>query len=407
MTSFKENLAQWRNRSLTTATWAQFEKDVYTSLSAYLTSIFPFGALGLVCTDDEWAALPNVTVNGALVHPKPILPDIPAQPAPSNGGAADDRRYDQERREAARLTLLRNEIEEVWRSMKQFLLDPDVGGDAHSTAVGDGALIDQINEGPEGPYGRLKAYLGTPNYSTFQLWRSLYSTPAGSMPVTEWMRQDTYANNLLAAHQQELSANQRLDAFRQCYSKSVPVMKCWDRYCVANPLVAGRNLAGALAYIRAQEPIILEEMKATDLGFGALAVADLSAQDAALEEPSLSMAAAAGQMYTQIQLDRAIAEALSRHTPERERRQPREPKYCWLHGYQWSHTGDQCKSIEAGAKVRVFRDTRPQLRDNTIVFSHQGCRHSPKCITVQDAQEATGPTSLTHAAGNAMRPTER
>lgn len=409
MTEYIESfLPQWHNRTLSKVTFSRFEDDVFTKAATYLSDYFPFGGVGFLCSDAEWAGLPGNTVNGNLVHPKPTMPPIPADVAASDNSAADLRRYEFERSEKKRLDAVRKDITNFCRQVQQFLLNPDVGGESHSVAVGDLDIFARMGELPDAPYGRLKAHLGTPDLSTFEFWSLVYTTRADNIAVTEWMRQDAYANTLLTAHNRQLSENQRLAAFKLCYEHSIPVMKCLERYRIANPVLANQNLANALAYIRTQEPIILDEMKKADLGYGPLAaIAESSQAEEVPDRGEQPFAAAAGQMYTQMQLDQAIAEALSQHTPVRELRQPREQKYCWLHGYQWSHTGEQCRSIEAGAKLRSFRDTRPQLRDNTIVFSHQGCRHSPKCITVKEAQEATGPTSRTHAAGNAMRSTDR
>ena len=115
MTEFNETWALWLTRRLSSATWSQFEKELFTALVAYLSNTFIYGALGFICSDAEWAALPGITVNGAM-EPKPTVPQIPVQPAASDGSAADDRRFDRERRETTRLETLREDIISIRRS---------------------------------------------------------------------------------------------------------------------------------------------------------------------------------------------------------------------------------------------------------------------------------------------------
>lgn len=405
MTEFNETMALWLTRNLSSATWSQFEKELFTALVSYLSNAFVYGALGFICSDAEWAALPGITANGAM-EPKPIVPQIPVQPAASDGSAADDRRFDRERRETTRLETLREEIISIRRSVKQFLLHRDLGGEFHSVAVGDGDMFAQINEGPDAPFARLKTHLGTPDKPTFRVWKAIYSTPAENMPVSEWMRQDVSANTLLTAHRQQLSENQRLEAFLDSYKNSPPVLKAWDEYCVLNPLLANQNLTDALAYIKLQEPNILGRLKPADIGFSPLAGAASGAPTASAPEP---IAAAVVPMYTQAQMDRAVEEARTQQRPVSSR-PPKDfrASYCWLHGYQRSHNGHECRQIAAGQPIRwAKRDTRPPVQDNTMVFDHSNCGHTPRCISVEDAQAATEPSSRHHAAGNAIRKGER
>ena len=406
MTDFNATMEHWLTRILTSATWSKFEKEMCTALVTYLSNIFQYGALGLICSDAEWAALPGITANG-VVAPKPSVPPIPPQPAPSDGTAADDRRYDRERKETTRLEVVREDIVAICRSVKHLLLNPDLGDDCHSVAMGDGDMYAQINEGPDAPYARLKTHLGTPDRDTFRIWSAVYSTPADNIAVSEWMRQDIYANTLLTIHRQQLSENQRLAAFRLCYEKSPPVVKAWEDYCVLTPLLADQNLTDALAYIKRQEPNIRGRMLPADIGFPPLAAVAEDSRKPAENAPALG-AAVAPQMYTQAQLDKAVEQARGRSQPAHEGRPPRRDNhrelYCWLHGFQRSHTGHDCTGIITGRPIRAFRrDSRAPTNDTTTVFDHSNCGHQPKCISVAEAQAATGPSSRHHAPGNAIR----
>lgn len=388
--------AQWLTRKLDSSTWSQFEQELFTVVVTYLSNNFEYGALGFLLSDEDWAALPGITVNG-VVAVKPTVPPIPVQPAPSDGSAQDDRRYDRERKDTTRLEGIRAEVTSICRCMKQLLLNPDLGGAAHSVAVGSGDQFTKINEGPSAPFARLKEHLGTPDQDTFNIWSAVYRTPAEHLPVSEWMRQDDHANTLLTPHGHQLSDIQRMTAFQRCYKLSPKVMKCWDDYCTSTPALKDRTLVDAFAYIRGQEPNIQQVMKPSDIGFSA----PPSAVTGGVNDSPLAVVATE-QTYTQAQMDQAVADALARVNPGKSTR------YCWLHGYQLSHSGRECKGIVAGKSLRApNRDSRPPCGDATMVFSHPNCGHSPRCISVEDARRATGPQVRNKADGNAIKSGDR
>jgi hypothetical protein len=392
--------AHWRLQNLTSANWSEFEQDVLTAAHARLLNYYEYGAMAFILSPAQWAALPGNTVNG-VVREQPEVPPIPDQPAPSNGQAADDRRYDQEQKAWIRNMDVRAEVIIVVNSFKTSLLDRDIVGIHYDVALGSGDMIAKISDTPQRIFARLKEHLGTPDAGTFKTWKRVYEEPATDKEIRQWIREDEHANTLLSPFHQQLSPAQRLTALVYGYRHSAPVMTCWRDYCKANPGLAHQTLPGALAYILLQEPNIRAEMSKADIGVPShLAAAawdrdrDTGAAAVSKDVDGGAYAAAAPASYSQAQLEKAVAEAVAR---ERSSRGQQAGQYCWLHGYNRSHIGLKCKGIARGKHIRALRDSRASLPD-TMVFDRSGC------ITSERAQEAAGPLTVERHPGNAIKP---
>jgi hypothetical protein len=386
--------AHWYGKILNSANWAGFEQDLLIWANEQLSGEYEFGGIGLLLSDVDFQALPNHGV-------APIVGAIPPEPQASDGSAADDRRYERETKAHIRAKDARKDLIEVRRKLKELLLNKAVVGSNYSTALGSGDMLQTINDTPKDIFARLKAHLGTPNSTTFQIWSEVYNTPAQHLDVSEWMRQDEFAHSQLAKYGREFSHSQRLDAFIKCYKLSPAVMTCWSDYCKGTPTLALQTFPAALAYVLLQEPNIRESMTKTDLGLpSSLAAAahgqhlSLEAGAAAAKTDGGAYAAAAPTSYNQEQLERAVAEAVATAMLAVA------DKYCWLHGYQRSHDGSLCKGIENGKHIRALRDSRAPLAP-TMVFGRQGI------ISWQQAKAAVGPLTTPRFPGNALKPGDK
>ena len=54
--------AKWFQQILTTATWPDLEQDLLNAAHELLTNMFLYGAMGLLLSDADWAALPRVAL---------------------------------------------------------------------------------------------------------------------------------------------------------------------------------------------------------------------------------------------------------------------------------------------------------------------------------------------------------
>ena len=394
--------AYWRLQDLTSANWSDFEQAILTAAHARLLNYYDYGAMAFILSAADWATLPgNIDANG-VVRPQPAVPAIPDRPAPSNGQAADDRRFDQQLKAWSRDMDVRAEVITVMTLLKTTLLDRQIVGIHYDVALGAGDMLSIIADTPQRIFARLKDHLGTPDAATFRTWKRVYSEPATNKEISQWIREDERANTLLSPFDQQLTLPQRLAALIEGYRHSAAVMTCWRDYCKANPVLAQQNLPDVLAYILTQEPNIRAEMSKADIGVPShLAAAawdrdresGAAAANEEVEERAYA-AAAAPVSYSQAQLERAVGEAVSR---ERISRGQQAGRYCWLHGYNRSHIGLKCKGIVPGNHIRANRDSRAALPD-TMVFDRPGC------ITAERAQEAAGPLTVERHPGNALKP---
>jgi hypothetical protein len=390
--------AHWFGQILSTANWSVFEQDLLIWAHEQVNGEYDYGAMGLLLSDADWRALPNnVNANGVVV-PAPIVQGVPQEPAPSDGSAADDRRHERELKASLRAKEARKELVNVRRKLKEVLLNKAVVGSYHSVALGAGDMLATINDTPKNIFARLKAHLGTPDAKTFHTWSEVYRTPAHHLDVSEWMRQDEFAHTQLSKYGRELSQTQRLSKFLECYKLSPAVMTCWTDYCKHEPTLALQTFPDALAYVLVQEPNIRASMTKADIGFPPplAAVAqkqhwslDLGA--AAATEDGRAFAAAAPTSYTQDQLNQAVTAAVAHAMAAVA------DKYCWLHGYQVSHSGSGCRGIEDGKHIRAKRDSRSPLAA-TMTFGRQGG------ITRQQAKDAAEPLAIPRYPGNALKP---
>jgi hypothetical protein len=384
--------APWYFQILTKANWAQFEQNILKAAHERLLNEFEYGFIGFIQAPADWAAMPgNVDGNGVVAR-QPVVPAIPADPAPPDGTAGDDRRYDREMAAVLRTRATREKIIAVRLKFKELLLNPAVVGKHHAVATGAGDTLAQINDTPKEIFARLKTHLGTPDADTFLEWSKVYRTPAQHVDVSEWMRQDTKAHTQLSQHGQQLSEAQRLAAFRQCYKLSPAVNTCWTDYCKATPVLAAQNFTDFLAYVLLQEPNIREALTKTDIGIpSSFAAITKEKETCPGEEKAEANVATTPAAYSQDQLDRAVREAVAIAL------KPYKDKYCWLHGFQRSHTGLECRSIVAGGHIRAKRDSRAPLAA-TMVFDRAGG------ITAEQAQEAVDPLTWPRYPGNALKP---
>jgi hypothetical protein len=396
--------AHWRLQDLTSANWSDFEQVILTAAYAKLSNYYDYGAMAFLVSAAEWATLAgNVDANGN-VRPQPGVPAIPVRPAPSNGQAADDRRYDQELKAWSREMDVRAEVITVVNSFKMTLLDRDIVGIHYEVALGSGDMLAKIADTPQRIFARLKAHLGTPDAMTFATWKRVYVEPATNKEISQWIREDEQANTLLTPFNQQLTESQRLTALVECYRPSAAVMACWRDYCKATPVLAQQTLPGALAYILLQEPNIRAEMSKRDIGIPShLASAawhrdrDTGAAAAVEEVDGGAYAAAAPASYSQAQLEKAVAEAVAKAIKPHAKPE----QYCWLHGYQLSHSGLTCHFIKSGLPLRArYRDSRAAMLP-TMVFD------GPGCISVEQANESAGPLTHPRWPGNTMRPGQK
>lgn len=399
--------SKWFHSILSTSTWPDLEQDLLSSAHELLPNTFLYGAMGFLLSDADWAALPGVTVQG-VVADKPAVPPLPARPAPSDGTAGDDRRFEREHKEFIRLLEERAEITRVRTKIKETLLNVEVCGTFHSVAVGAGLALERIQEGPNPIFARLKVKLGTPDQTTYDTWSEVYRTPAENTDVSEWMRLDILATSRLTPYGQQLTDPQKLLAFCHCYRLSPAVMNCWRDYKRLTPLLADRNFADALQYIQEQEPNIRELMTPSDIGFSSpLAAIGVNAHleipmgvdDAPINYSTItSQSYAAPRTFTQEQLDQAVADAMARV------RHTKPPLYCWLHGYNQTHAGSMCTAIVAGRPLRHYKRDSRAPTPPSMMFSHRNCDHAPRCISVEEAKYATSPRVNGQSPGNAIRP---
>lgn len=396
--------AEWYTGILERENFHLFKTALFTKASEELTNDINFGALGFLIADDEWAALPGITMADGTITAAPTIPAIPVAPAPSDGTAGDDRRFMIEQKEFLRLRDVRKEIILVCTKLKDILRNSDVVGRHRAVVEGSGDLIQRMNDSAKIMFGRLQDHLETPDDSTFALWKTIYCTSGVHMDVSEWERQELLAHTQLAKYGQELSRAQRLDAFRTCYRNSPPVKACLDDYGKTTPVLARQTFANAMAFVKAQEPNIKAALTREAVGFPSpLAATVLEAHmngGALVDADEPVAAAAAPRMYTQDQLDQAVADAKAQFAPKKQL------LYCWLHGYQNSHCGSDCHGIAIEKSLRAWRDSRPDV-DGDMTFSHPGCRHSPRCISVDQAKKATGPRSFPKQPGNKFKPGDK
>jgi hypothetical protein len=393
---------KWYNTILGKENFDEFQITLLSWAFDKLKNDYDLGALFLLLSDLDWGRMPeNIDAQGNVI-PQPRVPRLPAEPVLSDGSAGDDRRYDREIKMRERTRAVRQDIFEVTRTIKVLLTNPSVVGKFHTIALGAGDDMAKLNDSPKNIFGRLKEHLGTPDAETFHKWRAVYRTPAHHLPVSEWIQQDVLANTQLTKHEEQLSARQRMFAFRECYSLSPAVMTCWSDYCKATPVLQDQNLADILTYVTMQEPNIKASLTKTDLGLHAAARPSSTATGAAaVEEAAVEQAYAAAApamqagapLYSQAQMDRAIAEAVGSG-----RVAPADQQYCWLHGYQGTHTGLQCHFIKKGLPLRARRGDSRVALPLTMVFDRPGC------IMVEQAQEAAGPHTHPKWPGNTSKP---
>jgi hypothetical protein len=394
---------KWYNMILGKDNFDEFQITLLSWAFDKLKNDYDLGALFLVLSDLDWGRMPeNIDAQGNVI-PQPRVPGLPAEPVLSDGSAGDDRRYDRETKMRERTRAVRQDIFEVTRTLKVLLTNPSVVGVFHTIALGAGDDMAKLNDSPKNIFGRLKEHLGTPDADTFHVWRAVYRTPAHHLPVLEWMQQDVLANTQLIKHGEQLSERQRMTAFKDCYKLSPAVMTCWADYCKAEPVLANQNLADILTYVTLQEPNIKASLTKTDIGLLSVAMTSSAAtgaaavETAAVEQASAAAAAPAMQagvpLYSQAQMDRAIAEAVGS-----VRAAPADQQYCWLHGYQATHTGLQCHFIKNGLPLRAKRGDIRVALPPTMVFGRPGC------IMAEQAQEAAGPYTHPKWPGNTSKP---
>jgi hypothetical protein len=385
---------------LTSANWHKLKQKLLAVAYSYFLNDFPLGFIGFLASAAEWRLFAGM----ALV-PQPVLPDRQQVPAPSDGTAAGDRRYDVELKAGLRVMELRKEIVEVMSKFKAVLLNKAIVGVHYAIALGAGDEMELLTDTPQAIFARLEEHLGTPDYKTFHTWNEVYRRQMMDGDVLTWILDEAYAHNLLAKHGKQLTDSQRLSAVLFSFRLSPAVMVCWVDYCKTNPTEALRNFTDFLAYIKVQEPNIREAMTKQDIGYVPMAALTMQIAEfgsaavgaAAGEEERMGSAnaAAAPRTYSQAQLDSAVAEALARGN-----RSDKPVLYCWLHGYQSSHKGLECSGIQNGAPIRHKRDSRAPL-PGTMVFGRSGC------ISKERANEAAGPTTVPTHPGNAIRPGDK
>ena len=232
----------------------------------------------------------------------------------------------------------------------------------------------------------------------------MYVESATNKDISQWIREDEQANILLTPFDQQLTSPQRLTALIDVYRHSAAVMTCWKDYRKATPVLAQQTLPGALAYILLQEPNIRAEMSKADIGIPShLATAawnrdsrDTGAVATMKEMDAGAYAAAAPASYSQAQLERAVAEAVA--TAIKTHTSTKQLQYCWLHGYQKTHSGLLCHFIKKGLPLRAkYKDSRDDV-PLTMVFD------GPGCILVEQASEAAGPLTHPRFPGNTSKP---
>jgi hypothetical protein len=386
---------------LDTHNWHKIEQKVLSVAYALISSEDELGAIGYIVSAADWAALDGNTDANGNVRQQPTTPAIAARPAPSDGSAADHRRYELEDKEWLRKKIIRKEIVEVQAKFKAFLLNKDVVGKHYAIALGSGDQMTQLRDTPRNIFNRLKNHLGTPDSKTYHIWSEVYREVVRDSDVFKWVLREELAHTLLSKHGQELSAAQRLLAFRHCFKLCPAVMKCWEEYCTSTPIKANQNLIDALAYVTLQEPNIREAMTKADIGLptplACHAFSEEAGDTAAGKQDGRSVANAAVSpvSYSQEQLEIAVAEAVSVAMMA----QQQGDQYCWMHGFNPSHPGSRCKAIVLGKPIRANRDSRAPLAD-TMVFGRVGG------ISITDAKNATKPLAFPRHPGNAIRPGE-
>ena len=352
--------------------------------------------VALVMSPAEWNALPENDLGNGNFRPQPFRPpDIPDRPVPLGvfAPAGDVRAYDLLCSVRADAILDDANMTAAITALKEIYKNPAIVGERNAKiAIGNGDMMARRLDTPAAMRARLLAYLGTPDQSTFAEWGKLYNTPSTDMDVSEWILLEAIAHLKLTEHRRALNDTQRVDAFIKCYEASPGVSTCVRAYNVAVPALADQTFDDLVAYVTAQEPNIRKTLTRAAVGYSAQTFASAA-------EPPKAHAATTQTMYSQAQLDAAIAAALAKHDRKRSSSNSTSaPKYCWLHGHTSTHQSADCFGCRDGKTMAIRYPG-----DETRCFSHSQCQHVPPCINAADARRATKPDSFPETPGNNNR----
>jgi hypothetical protein len=102
------------------------------------------------------------------------------------------------------------------------------------------------------------------------------------------------------------------------------------------------------------------------------------------------------KMYTQEQLDAAVAAAVAHAGIPPAAANKNALMYCWSHGYNPSHASADCLCCKPGPLMKIRYDT-----STTCSSSHSDFDHAPPCISAANAKKATKPESFLDTPGRA------
>jgi hypothetical protein len=377
----------WQTQQLSKATFTTFDESMLLAAQDMLHGV-EYGALGLIMTEAEWQAMPlNIRDDGSF-KPFPRIPVVPEMPEPLPA-AANTAAHSVYMRVLADIKVAegrRHAIMSADSALKEIYRSSTIMGPENAAAaIGDGTVLEQMRDTARNMRARITAYLGTPDTSTFDHWKKIYSTPASGMIVAEWIRLESLANKALTKHRRSLPEDLRMTAFIQCYEGSPGVATCVREYKRTVPALENQSLADLLAYVKAQQPNIELELTRAAVGY-------LSVQ----EETATAASASGPAMYTQAQVNALLAADRRTRTHAKSSGAPPTLLYCWLHGYNQSHASADCRGCEPGASMYK----RYGIRDDDRCFSHANCQHDPPCISSAEAKRATKPESYPETPGS-------
>jgi hypothetical protein len=382
---------------------------------------------------EQWADHPHSEIQGQQARkPLPSAGSLPEFPVfEINPGASQPARtlaYQENsmmERQATRQT-------EAWHTTKALekeyksclnsvnLLDPEIAeyirGPEHLYATA------QIHE----MYARAYEKLGRLDDEAFKQVIKIYQR-GWQTTISGFYLAEAHASVTLEDNDMQYTDAQKFMAFPSVFKNRPEVMRYLRLFEDANPDDAQRTWARLKTYMMAQDKNITRGMTRADLYPRAQAASEeghpVSDQEEEhqdiREQPSQAMSAPGkpAHVFTQAEIEaitvNAVKAAMSQYAKSASSAPPQYSDaasrmvYCWLHGW-CRHT--KCRHIKEGKPCTLkYNDSRTRVRkhgsttdtyDPTRVFGHSRCNHQPRCISVEDAESATGPDSSPDMPGN-------
>lgn len=327
--------------------WHPFYQNVLDAYSNKGRAFYDNGLIHLVCTDEEWNALPGnepiLDANGDLQPiPRPGLPLRPVALA-NNAAAPIVALFN---RESDRFVSLMDSISilkqifllSIGKDLARIVADP-IHGTRNLT------VLEILNT--------LRPIYGTPTAITIGKWIHDLSIPISSTDTfSTLLSTHRSIHDNLARAAQPLSEYEMISRISQAVSNHTGYTECIKNYKIANPVLANQTLANLGAYVVLQSP----NLTTGSIGYSAAAIT-LEQVTALIAEESKKSYALGVQDGT-LSRNRAVAAVprnVSRRLPGASR------PYCFLHGYV-SHSGPACDQMKLDA--HTFPPAKVNAKDH-------------------------------------------